>query len=55
MVLLLDCLKRRDNWPEQFIAALEASEHLVLAQEVQREYDALRAPLGECMPWRFFS
>lgn len=55
MVLLLDCLKRRDNWPEQFIAALEACDHLALAQEVQREYDALRATRGECMPRRFFS
>lgn len=54
MVLLLDCLKRRDNWPEQFIAALEACDHLALAQEVQREYDALRAPPGECMTRRFW-
>lgn len=42
MVLLLDCLKRRENWPEQFIAALEACDHLTLADEIRREYDALR-------------
>nr|QGS83881.1 MAVS [Bostrychus sinensis] len=42
MVLLLDCLKRRENWPEQFIAALEACEHPAMAAEIQAEYDALR-------------
>lgn len=50
MVLLLDCLKRRDNWPEQFIAALEACDHLLLAQEVQREYNALRATQSKSRP-----
>ncbi|XP_073340527.1 mitochondrial antiviral-signaling protein [Pagrus major] len=42
MVLLLDCLKRRENWPEQFIEALEACGHPTMAAEVRREYDALR-------------
>lgn len=42
MVLLLDCLKRRENWPEQFIAALEACAHTTLAAEIRAEYDALR-------------
>ncbi|XP_075963311.1 mitochondrial antiviral-signaling protein isoform X2 [Anarhichas minor] len=42
MVLLLDCLKRRENWPEQFIDALEACEHTTLAAEIRAEYDALR-------------
>uniref|UniRef100_A0A3B3ZSH3 Caspase recruitment domain-containing protein n=1 Tax=Periophthalmus magnuspinnatus TaxID=409849 RepID=A0A3B3ZSH3_9GOBI len=42
MVRLLDCLKRRENWPEQFIAALEACEHRTLAAEIRAEYDALR-------------
>ncbi|XP_007569591.1 mitochondrial antiviral-signaling protein [Poecilia formosa] len=41
MVLLLDCLKRRENWPEQFIQALEACEHPNLAAEIQTEYDSL--------------
>ena len=42
MVVLLDCLKRRENWPEQFIAALEACEHSTLAAEIRAEYNALR-------------
>lgn len=42
MVLLLDCLKRRENWPEQFIAALEACDHPTLAAEIRAEYNALR-------------
>ncbi|XP_047201934.1 mitochondrial antiviral-signaling protein [Girardinichthys multiradiatus] len=42
MVLLLDCLRRRENWPEQFIQALEACEHTNLAAEIRQEYDSLR-------------
>ncbi|XP_012711164.2 mitochondrial antiviral-signaling protein [Fundulus heteroclitus] len=42
MVLLLDCLKRRENWPEQFIQALQACEHTTLAAEIRQEYDSLR-------------
>uniref|UniRef100_A0A8C9YN60 Mitochondrial antiviral-signaling protein n=1 Tax=Sander lucioperca TaxID=283035 RepID=A0A8C9YN60_SANLU len=42
MVVLLDCLKRRENWPEQFIQALEACEHRTLAAEIRAEYNALR-------------
>uniref|UniRef100_A0A3P8S6B8 Mitochondrial antiviral-signaling protein n=1 Tax=Amphiprion percula TaxID=161767 RepID=A0A3P8S6B8_AMPPE len=42
MVLLLDCLKRRENWPEQFIEALEACEHPAIAADIRREYNALR-------------
>ncbi|XP_040917256.1 mitochondrial antiviral-signaling protein [Toxotes jaculatrix] len=42
MVLLLDCLKRRENWPEQFIEALEACEHSAIADEIRAEYNALR-------------
>lgn len=42
MVHLLDCLKRRENWPEQFISALEACEHPTIAAEIQAEYNALR-------------
>lgn len=41
MVLLLDCLKRRENWPEEFITALEACSHTTIAAEIRREYDAL--------------
>ncbi|XP_071354457.1 mitochondrial antiviral-signaling protein [Trachinotus anak] len=42
MVLLLDCLRRRQNWPEQFIEALEACEHPSIAAEIRAEYNALR-------------
>ncbi|KAK5615730.1 hypothetical protein CRENBAI_022768 [Crenichthys baileyi] len=42
MVLLLDCLRRRENWPEQFIQALEACEHPNLAADIRKEYDSLR-------------
>uniref|UniRef100_A0A1A8J3M0 Mitochondrial antiviral-signaling protein n=2 Tax=Nothobranchius kuhntae TaxID=321403 RepID=A0A1A8J3M0_NOTKU len=41
MKLLLDCLRRRENWPEQFIAALEECEHKELASEVRKEYNTL--------------
>ncbi|KAM3595041.1 uncharacterized protein V6R79_017492 [Siganus canaliculatus] len=42
MALLLDCLKRRDNWPEQFIDALEACGHPAIAADVREKYNALR-------------
>ncbi|XP_060918761.1 mitochondrial antiviral-signaling protein isoform X2 [Labrus mixtus] len=42
MVLLLDCLKRRENWPEEFIAAIEACQHTTIAAEIRAEYDSLR-------------
>lgn len=42
MGLLLDCLKRREGWPEQFIKALESLEHKTLAAELRAEYDALK-------------
>ncbi|XP_069567772.1 mitochondrial antiviral-signaling protein [Brachyistius frenatus] len=42
MTLLLECLKRRENWPDQFIEALEACEHRALAAEVRAEYNALK-------------
>lgn len=42
MVLLLDCLKRRENWPEEFITALEECHHRTIAADIRREYDALK-------------
>ncbi|KAI3367412.1 hypothetical protein L3Q82_026272 [Scortum barcoo] len=42
MVHLLDCLKRRENWVDQFINALEACDHQTIAAEIRAEYDALR-------------
>ncbi|XP_010773650.1 mitochondrial antiviral-signaling protein isoform X2 [Notothenia coriiceps] len=58
MVLLLDCLKRRENWPEQFIEALEACEQPILAAGIRTEYDTLRGtntpapaePLAQASP-----
>lgn len=41
MVLLLDCLKRRENWPEEFVAALEECNHPTLAADIRRAYQAL--------------
>ncbi|XP_070776225.1 mitochondrial antiviral-signaling protein [Enoplosus armatus] len=42
MVLLLDCLKRRENWPEQFIEALEACDQPTIAAEIREKYNALK-------------
>ncbi|KAG7510806.1 hypothetical protein JOB18_032433 [Solea senegalensis] len=42
MMLLLDCMRRRENWPEQFITALEACEHPTIAAEIKAKYDTLR-------------
>ncbi|XP_036429848.1 mitochondrial antiviral-signaling protein [Colossoma macropomum] len=42
MILLLDCLRRRENWPEEFIAALRDCEHLALADEIGNAYDRIR-------------
>lgn len=42
MVLLLDCLKRRENWPEEFITALVNCGHPTMAAEIAHEYDALK-------------
>ncbi|XP_062253496.1 mitochondrial antiviral-signaling protein [Platichthys flesus] len=50
MVLLLDCLRRRENWPEQFIEALEACEQTTIAAEIRAEYDALRGNSNPSSP-----
>ncbi|XP_037341800.2 mitochondrial antiviral-signaling protein [Pungitius pungitius] len=50
MVMLLDCLKRRESWPQQFIDALEACEHTTLAAEMRAEYDALRGANNSSSP-----
>uniref|UniRef100_A0A8C9RMW4 Mitochondrial antiviral-signaling protein n=1 Tax=Scleropages formosus TaxID=113540 RepID=A0A8C9RMW4_SCLFO len=47
MQLLLDCLRRRENWPEQLIQALRNCEHLQLSREVEREYNSLRANMSK--------
>ncbi|XP_076156585.1 uncharacterized protein LOC143139748 [Alosa pseudoharengus] len=44
MSQLLDNLTRRENWPEEFIRALEECEHPTLAQEMSEAYEALKQP-----------
>ncbi|KAJ3613385.1 hypothetical protein NHX12_019634 [Muraenolepis orangiensis] len=41
---LLDCMRRRENWPEEFITALEGCEHRGMAADIQAEYDRLQVP-----------
>ncbi|XP_066575814.1 mitochondrial antiviral-signaling protein isoform X2 [Amia ocellicauda] len=41
MQLLLDCLRRREDWPSIFIRALEETEQRNLASELRREYESL--------------
>uniref|UniRef100_UPI003AB0D643 mitochondrial antiviral-signaling protein isoform X1 n=2 Tax=Centroberyx gerrardi TaxID=166262 RepID=UPI003AB0D643 len=47
---LLDCLRRRENWPEEFIAALEACEQRTMAAEIRAEYNSLRGPNNPSPP-----
>ncbi|KAM9477860.1 mitochondrial antiviral-signaling protein isoform 2-T2 [Clarias gariepinus] len=42
MTLLLDYLRRRENWPDQFISALRQCEHRTLANEISDIYDRIR-------------
>uniref|UniRef100_A0A667Z0C9 Mitochondrial antiviral-signaling protein n=1 Tax=Myripristis murdjan TaxID=586833 RepID=A0A667Z0C9_9TELE len=42
MQTLLDCLRKRQNWPEEFITALEACEHTDIAAEIRAEYNSLK-------------
>ncbi|XP_076830824.1 mitochondrial antiviral-signaling protein [Brachyhypopomus gauderio] len=42
MVMLLDYLRRRQNWPEEFICALRACEHWDLADAINNAYDEMR-------------
>jgi len=44
---LLDNLRRRDNWPEEFITALENCEHKELAAEMRTAYDTIRGITGK--------
>ncbi|XP_071385704.1 mitochondrial antiviral-signaling protein isoform X2 [Centroberyx affinis] len=47
---LLDCLRRRENWPEEFIAALEACEQREMVAEIRAEYNSLRGPKNPSPP-----
>ncbi|KAG7334181.1 hypothetical protein KOW79_002588 [Hemibagrus wyckioides] len=42
MVLLLDSLRRRENWPDQFILALKNCEQWTLADVISKAYDSIR-------------
>ena len=56
MQRLLACVRERDNWPEEFISALEACGHTAIAAEMTQEYDSLRAQGSKqilVFVWRF--
>lgn len=42
MMVLLDNLQRRENWPDQFISALRTCEQSALANKINEEYDKIR-------------
>ncbi|XP_048853002.1 mitochondrial antiviral-signaling protein-like isoform X3 [Brienomyrus brachyistius] len=42
MERLLDCLKRRENWPDDLIEALRSCEQWELASELEKEYESLK-------------
>ncbi|XP_017319351.1 mitochondrial antiviral-signaling protein [Ictalurus punctatus] len=42
MMVLLDNLQRRENWPDQFISALRTCEQSALANKISEEYDKIR-------------
>ncbi|KAJ8335765.1 hypothetical protein SKAU_G00391070 [Synaphobranchus kaupii] len=44
MQMLLDYLKRRQNWVDEFIRALEQCEHSRLASEIRAEHESLLGP-----------
>lgn len=42
MILLLENLRRRENWPDQFISALQTCEQRALANVISEAYDNIR-------------
>ncbi|KAB5581842.1 hypothetical protein PHYPO_G00180250 [Pangasianodon hypophthalmus] len=42
IMVLLDNLRRRENWPDQFISALRTCEQWALADELSEAYDRIR-------------
>ncbi|KAK6493727.1 anther-specific proline-rich protein APG-like [Huso huso] len=44
MQMFFDCLKRRQNWPSEFIEALKNVSQDDLASELEREYSRLKYP-----------
>ncbi|MGH0145411.1 UNVERIFIED_CONTAM: hypothetical protein FKN15_040341 [Acipenser sinensis] len=51
MQKFFDCLKRRRNWPSEFINALKRLEQDDLASELEREYTRLNNPQSELAGW----
>ncbi|XP_052469410.1 uncharacterized protein LOC128026376 isoform X1 [Carassius gibelio] len=50
MQTLLDNLRRREKWPEQFITALRNCEHWELADEISATYDRIRGITNNAAP-----
>ncbi|XP_056617373.1 mitochondrial antiviral-signaling protein [Triplophysa dalaica] len=48
--MLLDNMRRRENWPEEFIAALRLCEHRKLADELSDAYDRIRGWTNNAAP-----
>ncbi|XP_036406880.1 uncharacterized protein LOC118793041 [Megalops cyprinoides] len=44
MQVLLDCIRRRENWPEDLIQALKMRKHTTLASQMEEKYESLLAP-----------
>ncbi|KAG7461573.1 hypothetical protein MATL_G00192560 [Megalops atlanticus] len=44
MQVLLDCIRRRENWPEDLIQALKMRKHTTLANRMEEKYESLKAP-----------
>ncbi|XP_059373833.1 uncharacterized protein LOC132110842 [Carassius carassius] len=50
MQTLLDNLRRREKWPDQFITALRNCEHRELADELSATYDRIRGITNNAAP-----
>nr|AGP75919.1 mitochondrial antiviral signaling protein [Mylopharyngodon piceus] len=50
MQTLLDNLRRRENWPDEFITALRNCEHRELADEMSTAYDRIRGITNNAAP-----
>ncbi|XP_051772343.1 mitochondrial antiviral-signaling protein [Ctenopharyngodon idella] len=50
MQTLLDNLRRRENWPDEFITALRNCEHRELADEMSDAYDRIRGIKNNAAP-----
>ncbi|XP_042624631.1 flocculation protein FLO11-like [Cyprinus carpio] len=50
MQTLLDSLRRREKWPDEFITALRNCEHRELADEISATYDRIRGITNNAAP-----